>query len=154
VNRALSGAMDAEFKASMDRGESKDADAGAEEAARVAGELAVEADDERHTIDAEAATIEAGEPGTTEAARAAAVKARADAEADAAIAASLDSDTAAADARQHSRLLHHDAADVEADYHQATADVSVAASDLADIDTLEASLQGEVPPAPAPPTGA
>jgi len=116
-------------------------------AAKVSGELAAEADQERLRIEAEAARIDQARPGSPEAADADAAVAQADREADEAITESLDSDEAAEDARRAtgSRLLHRgaDPAEVTADKQRALADESVAGRDLSDLDALEARVDGD-----------
>jgi hypothetical protein len=67
VNQALTGALAQGQQAWLDRSAARAADMGAEEAAKVAGAEAVEADDERRKLEAEAAGIEARAPGSEDA---------------------------------------------------------------------------------------
>jgi hypothetical protein len=123
-------------------------------AAKVSGELAAEADQERLRIEAEAARIDRARPGSPEAADADAAVSEAGRDADQAIAESLDSDAAADDARTAtgSTFLHRgsDPAEVTADRERALADESVAGRDLAALDALEARIESDgsgLPPA-------
>jgi hypothetical protein len=123
-------------------------------AARVSGELAAEADQERLRIEAETARIEQARPGTAPARDAEAAVAQAERDADQAVTESLDSDEAADDARRStgSKFLHRgsDPVEVTADKERALADEAVAGRDLADLDTLEARIEADedgLPPA-------
>jgi hypothetical protein len=141
VNQAFTGALERGQRASLDRSAAKAADMGAEEAARVAGAEAVEADTERRKLEAEAADVDARAPGSEEAKDADAAVAQAEKLADDAIAASLDSDAAAEDSFRKSRFLHHDALAVTADGVRAEGDVGRAGKDLAELDRLEAQVE-------------
>jgi len=123
-------------------------------AARVLGEIATEADQERLDFEQRATYIEQVAPGSPEAQDVAAAAAQADRDADAAIAASLDADAADEDARRSegTRYLHRSADPVsaDADEQRALADETVAARDLADLDALRARVDADasgVPPA-------
>lgn len=141
VNQALTGALGQGQQAWLDRSAAKAADMGAEEAARVAGGEAVEADTERRKLEAEAADVDARAPASEEAKDADAAVAQAEKLADDAIAASLDSDAAAEDSFRKSRFLHHDAAAVTADGVRAEGDVGRAGKDLTELDRLEAQVE-------------
>jgi len=114
-------------------------------AAKVTGELAAEADQERLRIEREVARIEQARPGSPQALDAEAAQARAEHDADEAVAESLDTDEAADDARRStgSTFLHRgsDPAEVTADEQRALADEAVTGRDLADLDTLEARVE-------------
>ena len=116
-------------------------------AARVTGELAAEADQERLRIEREVAALEEERPGSAEAEDAERAEARAEQDADQAVSESLDSDTATDDARRSTgtRHLHRgaDPAAVTADADRALADESVAGRDLSDLDALEARVEGD-----------
>jgi len=92
------------------------ADEAAETAARVTGELAAEADQERLMIEREVASLEGVAPASATVKDAEDARARADQDADEAVTRSLDSDEAAEDARhaRGSRLLHRGADGTEA----------------------------------------
>jgi len=129
-------------------------DEATETAARVAGSLAAEADQERLTIERQVADIEAAAPGSAQAVDAEAALARAERDADEAVTESLDSDEAAEQARaaRGSHVFHRgaDPAAAEHDRDRALADEAVAARDLADLDGLEARVASDaaaVPPA-------
>ncbi len=114
-------------------------------AAKVSGELAAEADQDRLRIEKEAARIEEARPGSAQALDAEAAEARAECEADEAVTESLDTDEAADDARSAtgSKFLHRgsDPAEVTADERRALADEAVAGRDLADLDALQARVE-------------
>ena len=116
-------------------------------AAKVSGEMAAEADQERLRIEAELARIEQARPGSPQARDAEAAEAQAERDADQAVAESLDTDEAADDARSStgSRFLHRgsDPAEVTADVQRALADEAVVGRDLADLDTLEARVESD-----------
>jgi len=139
----------------IDKGSAEDEDEATQEAARVAGEMALEADDECRKIEAEVANIEAQAPGSIAAQEAEAIKARVEQDADQAVNASLDSDAAATDAQQRDTRRHPDPATAKADYQRATADVGVATKDLVDEESLEkqldAAAKGTLPPPPPDP---
>jgi hypothetical protein len=143
VNQALTGALAEGQQAWLDRSAAKAADMGAEEAARVAGAEAVEADTERRKLEAEATDVEASAPGSVEAADADAAVAEAEKLAGDAVAASLDSDVAAEDSVRKSRFFHHDAAAVAADGERAEKDVGRAGKDLAALDRLEGQVEND-----------
>lgn len=117
------------------------ADEATETAARVTGELAVEADGERRRIEVQVASIERSVSATARVTDAEAARAAAERDADEGVAASLDSDAAAEDARgaTGSRFLHRGAEGErgEADEARALADERTAAADLVELDALE-----------------
>ena len=116
-------------------------------AARATGEMAAEADQERPRIEAEVARVERDEPGSAAARDAESAKTRAEHDADETVDESLDSDEAAEDSRAAAGTRHlHRGADpdrVLADERRALADESVAGRDLADLDVLEARVEGD-----------
>ena len=113
--------------------------------AKVSGELAVEADQERLRIEGEVARIEQARPGSPQALDAEAAEAQAERDADESVAESLDTDEAADDARTAtgSKFLHRgsDPAEVTAAEQRALADEAVAGHDLAELDALEARVE-------------
>ena len=126
-------------------GTATDATDATELAARVSGQLAAEADQERVKIEAEVTRIEQAEPGSTQAADAEAARALAERDADEAIADSLDADVAADDVRSSEGTgVFHRGADPEralADKQRALADESTVGRDLADLDSLETRVE-------------
>ena len=116
-------------------------------AAKVSGELAAEADQERLRIEGEVARIDQERPGSLQARDADDAGAQAERDADQAVAESLDTDEAADDARSAtgSRFLHRGSvpAEVTADEQRALADEAVAGRDVADLDALEARVEGD-----------
>ena len=124
-------------------------------AARVTGELAGEADQERLAIEAEVARIEEVAPGGPQARDAEAAEAQAEHDADEAVAESLDSGGADENARgAEGRGLFHHSADATAalqDRDRALADEAVAGRDLADLDVLQARVEADVDAAGVPP---
>jgi len=123
------------------------ADEATETAARVAGELAVEADGERRRIEEQVASIERSAPAGARMTDAEAARATAERDADGAVAASLDSDAATQDARgaTGSRFLHRGAEGErgEADEARALADERTAAADLVELDALERRVEDD-----------
>jgi hypothetical protein len=117
------------------------ADEATETAARVSGELAAEADQERLLIGRQVAGLEQAAARGDQAKDAEEALARAEQDADQAISSSLDSDEAAEDARHAvgSRLFHRgaDGAEAELDESRALHDESVAAGDVRELDALE-----------------
>jgi hypothetical protein len=112
--------------------EAQDAGDAAEVAARVTGELAVEADTERSQAEAQVAQLRTRAPGSAELADAEAALARIEADADAALGASLDSGEAAADADEHDRHGQFDGDAALADERRAEADERTAGTALTD----------------------
>jgi hypothetical protein len=117
------------------------ADAEATEvAARVAGELGAEADQDRLKIEQMVQKAEKASPGTDKTKDAEAALAQAEKDADEAIAASLDSDVAAEDALHSTgtRFLHRSANpdNATADKVRALNDESVAGKDLSELESL------------------
>jgi hypothetical protein len=128
-------------------GTARDEGEATEVAARVAGEMGAEADQERLKIEGVVQAVEQASPGSDRATQAAAAKARAEQDADDAIAASLDADVAAEDAlrAEGSRHDHHRADPVEAagDKARALADESRAGRDLSDLDGLAQQISDQ-----------
>jgi len=124
-----------------------------ETAARVAGSLAAEADQERLLIERQVAAVERPAAGSAQAADVEAAAAQAERNADGAVVESLDSDGAAEGARRAtgSRFAHHGAvpAAAEADQSRALAD-EAAARDLAELDALEARTAADAAAVPPP----
>jgi len=141
------------FQHEQRAGSAVDAAQATDTAARVLGEMAAEADQERLAIERRVAGVESGAPGSSEARDAAAVGARAERDADEAIAESLDADAADEDARRSegTRYLHRssDPASAEADERRALADEAVAARDLSELDSLAAQVGVDTTSAPS-----
>jgi hypothetical protein len=142
------------FQHEQRTGTAVDAAEGTLTAARVSGEMAAEADQDRLKIEAEVARIEQQAPGSSQALDAEAASARAERDADEAVAKSLDSDVAADDARssEGSGMFHRgaDPATAVADKERALADESVVGRDLTDLDALAAEVEADaagLPPA-------
>ena len=128
-------------------GSARDAADATAVAARVTGEMAAEADQERLRIDGQVAAIEHATPGSDQARDAEAALARAERDGDEAVSVSLDSDAAEDDVRhREGKGLFHKDADAEgaaADEAEALHDEAVAGRDLADLDTLEQRVSAE-----------
>jgi hypothetical protein len=154
INQSMTSSFQKGEMAEIDRGRARDGDVGAEEAARVAGSEAVEADSDRRKIEAEVAQLEAKDPASDATKDARDALAQAETLADDAISASLDSDQYAEDAHRNSRFLHHDAASVAEDGKRAEEDVGRASHDLATLDQLETRVETDGNgPATNSPTG-
>ena len=131
------------------------ADEAAETAARVSGELAGEADQERLVIERQVADLERSAPGADGTKDAEAALARAEQDADGAVSASLDSDEAAEDAHRSTGTgIFHRSSDpdgAELDEARALQDEAAAAADLSELDGLEqrVSTDGAAPPPPS-----
>jgi len=110
-------------------------------AARVTGELAAQADQERLELERQVEALDRLRPGSSAAADADGALARAEHDADDAVAESLDAGGAAEDARRStgSHLLHRgaDPAAGQVDQERALRDEAAAARDLAELDSLE-----------------
>jgi hypothetical protein len=133
-----------EFRAHDNKARSADAAEGTTEEARVAGELASEAEQER--IDAEklVARLRTEAPGSPALADAEQALARIEADATAADAASLDVDEAASDAvTDAARKRRANAAADEADYVRGTTDVAAAGRDLTDEEAAVSHLEAD-----------
>jgi len=136
-------------------GTATDAAVATTEAARVSGEMAAEADQERLAIEREVRSIEQSAPASGAASDAEAALAQAERDGDEAVSESLDSDVAADEVRhdEGTRFLHkHADADAAlAEQTRALADEAVVGHDLADLDALETRVEADatqvVPPA-------
>jgi len=130
------------------------ADEATETAARVTGELAAEADQERLLIERQVAALEGVAPGSAAASDAEEALARAEQVADESVSKSLDSDVAAEDAHhtRGSRVFHRgaDGAEAARDEQLALADEAVAARDLAELDSLEQRVAADRAGSPPP----
>jgi len=117
-------------------------------AARVTGEMAAEADQERLKIEGLVKAVETASPGSYRAKDAEAAGAQAEKDADEAIASSLDSDVADEDAlnSEGSRHLHLSANpdEAKADEVKTLNDESVAGRDLSDLDSLEKRVSDDL----------
>lgn len=143
LNRSITSKLQQGEMSEIDRGRAKDNDVGAEEAARVAGAEAVEADSERLKVEKDVAELDARSAGSAAARDAHEALVQAEELADDAISASLDSGQFAEDAHRNSRFFHHDAAAVAEDGRKAESDVAKAAKDLAAIDQLYARVESD-----------
>jgi hypothetical protein len=136
-------------------GTAADAARATDTAAKVTGEIAGEADQERLAIEAEVARIEEVAPGGPQARDAEAVQVQAEHDADEAVAESLDSDVADESARgaEGTGLFHRSADPTAAlqDRDRALADEAVAGHDLADLDALQAKVEADMHAAGVPP---
>jgi hypothetical protein len=142
------------FLREQEEGGAMDADEATETAARVTGELAAEADQERLMIERQVAALEGVAPGSAAATDAEDALTRAERAADGAVSSSLDSGEAAEDARRSrgSRFLHRgsDSAGAGRDESRALADETAVAEDLAELDALEQRVAGDRDAAPPP----
>ncbi len=118
-----------------------------ETAARVSGEMAAEADQERVTIEGLVKRVTQAAPGSDKTRDAQAAAAQAEHDADEAVAASLDSDAAAeeADRAEGAGLFHRgaDPAPGGIDMVRALQDESVVGKDLRDLDALGKRVSGD-----------
>jgi hypothetical protein len=136
------------FQHQQRAGTARDEAEATEMAARVAGEMAAEADQERLKIESLVQEVEKTSPGSDRAKDAQAAEAQAEKDGDEAIAASLDSDVAAEGAlnSESSRRLHRPANPEGANVDEAKAlqDESVAGRDLSDLDSLEKRVSDDL----------
>jgi len=136
------------FQHEQRAGTARDDAEATEVAARVAGELGAEADQDRLKIEQLVQEAEKASPGTDKTKDAEAALAQAEKDADEAIAASLDSGVAAEDALHSTgtRYLHRSANSDEAtaDKVRALNDESVAGKDLSDLESLVERVSNDV----------
>ena len=133
-----------EFRSEDNKAEARDAAEGTATEARVAGELATEAEQERIAAEQLVARLRTDGPGSAALADAEAALARIEDAAAAADAASLDADTAAEEAATDAAKGRHASGMADqAEYLRGTADVAKATTALTDADAATKQLEAD-----------